>query len=415
MSCPIGAEAWKQNSSPSFLATIPQRKNGRVGRRDVSSPGRQEAMCSCAATFLRIDWLNGSDTFFSGSMNKRGKHPTLSEVARLAGVGTTTVSRVINGGQRVDPKTLARVRQVIERLGYMPNQAARILRGGRTRTIGLLIPSVADPFFSSCAEAAQAIARANDSLVIVTTTQNDPHTEIENVNILMRHRVDGLIISPANSQSQALREILLRVAVPIVAMDRPLLGAQIPSVVADNLSGASMATRHLIDHGCRRIVCLTGESTLYTIRERMRGYRKTMEAAGLQCIIDTSIRDYKSAEYAIESMLAGADPPDAFFTLKNSTTIFAFEALQRLNIAVPGRVGLVGYDDFELAGTVRPSITVIQQPIAEIGCAAAELLFEELAEAGKNEHPAKPGRPRLVQLETRLIRRGSCGCSPSAA
>src|SRR5580698_2945536 len=258
-------------------------------------------------------------------MNKRGKHPTLGDVARLAGVGTTTVSRVINGGQRVDPKTLKHVRRAIERLGYTPNQAARILRGGRTRTIGLLIPSVADPFFSSCAEAAQAIANVNDSLVIVITTQNDPHTEIENVKILMRHRVDGLIIAPANSQSHALRDVLLRLGVPVVAMDRPLLGSQIPSVVADNFTGASLATKHLIEHGCRRIVCLTGESTLYTIRERMRGYRKTVERAGLPCMIDTSIRDYKSAEYAIESLLAAGDPPDALFTLKNSTTIFAFE------------------------------------------------------------------------------------------
>ena len=344
-------------------------------------------------------------------MNKRGKHPTLSDVARLAGVGTTTVSRVINGGQRVDPKTLKHVRRAIERLGYTPNQAARILRGGRTRTIGLLIPSVADPFFSSCAEAAQAIAHGNDSLVIVTATQNDPHTEIENVNILMRHRVDGLIIAPADSQSQALREVLQRLGVPVVAIDRPLLGAQIPSVVADNFTGASLATRHLIDHGCRRIVCLTGESTLYTIRERLRGYRKTVEKAGLPCIIDTSIRDYKSAEYTIESLLAGGDPPDALFTLKNSTTIFAFEVLQRMRVSIPGTIALVGYDDFELAGTVRPSITVIQQPVAEIARVAAQLLFTELSALGQSKPPARSGSVQHVRLETRLIRRESCGCS----
>ncbi len=347
-------------------------------------------------------------------MNKRGKQPTLNEVAKLAGVGTTTVSRVINGGERVDPATLKRVRRAIDRLGYTPNQAARILRGGRTRTIGLLIPSVADPFFSSCAEAAQAIAHAHDSLVIVTPTQNDPQTEIENVKVLMRHRVDGLIIAPANSQSQALREVLLRLGVPVVAMDRPLAGAQIPSVVADNFTGACLAIKHLIEHGRRRIVCLTGESTLYTIRERMRGYRKTVEAAGLPCIIDTSIRDYKSAEYAIESLLAAGDPPDALFTLKNSTTIFAFEVLQRLRVSIPGTIALVGYDDFELAGTVRPSITVIQQPVAEIARVAAQLLFKELSAPAQGERPAKPGRVQHVQLETRLIRRESCGCSAAA-
>ncbi|HUB18083.1 MAG TPA: LacI family DNA-binding transcriptional regulator [Acidobacteriaceae bacterium] len=347
-------------------------------------------------------------------MTSRNKRPTVSEVAKLAGVGTTTVSRVINGSHRVDPKTNERVRLAIEELGYMPNEAARTLRRGSTRTIGLLIPSIADPFFSSCAEAAQAVARANDSLLIVVTTQNDPHTEVENLNVLMRHRADGLIIAPANSQSLPLRELVQRLAVPVVAMDRPLSGSRIPSVVADNFTGATLATEHLISHGRRRIVCLTGEATLYTIRERMRGYRKAVESAGLPCILDTSIKSYRSAEYALESMLAGADPPDAILTLKNSTTVYTFEALQKLGVPVPATVALIGYDDFELADTVRPSITVVQQPIEEIGRIAAEILFEELTAADESKPRNAPARSQQVQLQTRLIRRNSCGCSASA-
>src|ERR1700733_7892964 len=132
---------------------------------------------------------------------KKRTHATLNEVARTAGVGTPAVSRVINGGERVNPKTLAHVLSVIETLGYTPNQAARTLKGHRTKTIGLVIPSIADPFFSSCAEAAQAVARANDSLLIVTVTANDPRNELDNLNVLIRHRVDGLIIVPADSQS----------------------------------------------------------------------------------------------------------------------------------------------------------------------------------------------------------------------
>ena len=169
---------------------------------------------------------------------KKTRLPTLSEVARQAGVGNTTVSRVINGGERVSPKTLARVRRVIEALGYRPNQAARVLKGDRTKTIGLIIPSMADPFFSSCAEAAQAVARANDSLLIVTATQNDPHTEIENLNILISHRVDGLLIAPANSRSQALCDLVNRLSIPIVAIDRPIFNSSVSSVVTDNFKGA---------------------------------------------------------------------------------------------------------------------------------------------------------------------------------
>src|SRR5450432_3872408 len=167
-------------------------------------------------------------------MVKRSTPPTLSEVAREAGVGNTTVSRVINGGDRVSPKTLAHVRRVIEALGYMPNEAARTLKGHRTKTIGLVIPSIADPFFASCAEAVQAIARANESLLIVTVSANDPRIELDNLNVLIRRRVDGLIIVPADSYSLALRSMLNKAAIPVVAIDRPVANSLIASVVADN-------------------------------------------------------------------------------------------------------------------------------------------------------------------------------------
>src|SRR5487761_478684 len=229
-------------------------------------------------------------------MKNKSSHSTLTDVAREAGVGTTTVSRVINGGERVSPKTLAKVRRVIEAMGYMPNQAARVLKGDRTKTIGLIIPSIADPFFSSCAEAAQAVARANDSLLIVTASHNDPHIEIENLNVLISHRTDGLIIAPANSRSPALRDLLNRLSIPIVAVDRPIAQSSIASVVTNNFKGARHATQHLIDHGYKRIVCLTGESTIFTIQERIRGYRAAVESAGLLFALNTSVKDYKSAE-----------------------------------------------------------------------------------------------------------------------
>lgn len=345
-------------------------------------------------------------------MAKQGKKPTLSEVAAASGVGTTTVSRVINGGKRVNPRTLARVQRAIEALGYMPNQAARILKGHPTRTIGLIIPSIADPFFASCAEAAQSVARANDSLLIVTTTQNDLHSELESINVLMSHRADGLIISPSNSESTELRNALAHTGVPIVAMDRPLSGSAIPSVVADNFIGAHLATRHLIEHGYKRIVCMTGELSLYTIRERVNGYRRAIESAGLPFVLDTSITDYKSTEEAVKKRLAEPEPPDAFLTLKNSTTIYVFEVLQKLHLAIPNPVALLGYDDFELAEVMRPSISVVQQPIAEIGRNAAELLFEELTPQNRNNRATEPACPKQIQLGTRLVRRRSCGCLP---
>jgi LacI family transcriptional regulator len=346
-------------------------------------------------------------------MTKRTKHATLSEVAKKAGVGTTTVSRVINGGLSVDPKTLARVQLAIERLGYMPNQAARILKGDRTRTIGFVIPSIADPFFSSCAEAAQAIVRSNDSVLIVLTTQNEPKTELDAVNMLMRHRVDGLIIAPCNAEDGLLSQMLGRISTPVVTLDRPIQGSTIPSVLSDNFAGAKLATQHLIEHGYRRIVCLTRETRLYTIQERMRGYRETMKAAGLKPLIDTSVDGHVSAEKSLRKLLSSSTPPEALFTLKNSTTIAVFEVLQKLGVEIPGRVALLGYDDFQLAEVVRPSISVIRQPIEEMGRVAAQLLFKRFLGGGPWDGGGSSNREQ-VQLTTKLVLRASCGCDPTA-
>jgi LacI family transcriptional regulator len=341
-------------------------------------------------------------------MTKRTKHATLSEVAQKAGVGTTTVSRVINGGLNVDPHTLARVQRAIETLGYMPSQAARVLKGARTRAIGLIIPSIAVPFFSSCAEAAQAIVQANDSVLIVLTTQNNPKAELDAVNMLMRHRVDGLIIAPCNAEDEVLNQMLSRISTPVVTLDRPIGGSRIPSVVADNFSGAKLATEHLIEHGYRTIACLTRETNLYTIQERIRGYQAAMKAAGLKSVIDTSVEDHASAELCLSRLLNSAAPPDALFTLKNSTTTTVFEVLQKRKIDIPGQVALLGYDDFPLAEIVRPSISVIRQPIEEIGHVAAELLFKNFLNASS---PRNGGaQNEQIQLTTTLVRRASCGC-----
>jgi len=279
---------------------------------------------------------------------------TLADVARLAGVGTTTVSRVINGGESVSPETLARVLAVIEELGYQPNQSARILKGHRAKTIGLIVPSIADSFFSSCAEAAQKIVRAHDSLLIVTVSNNDPTTELESLNVLTRHRTDGLLLAPSDSQNEKLARLLSQMAVPVVSFDRPVSNEAVPSVVSDNFQGAGAAIRHLISHGYKRILCLGGEADLYTVRERIHGYREAMREAGLPVQIDLSITDQLSAESALRKHLSAARPPDAVFTLKNLVTIYIYEALSELRVSVPKKLALFGFDDFELAKTFVP-------------------------------------------------------------
>lgn len=318
---------------------------------------------------------------------------------------------MINGGERVRQETLARVQAVIEELGYQPSQAARILRGERTKTIGLIVPSIADSFFSTVAEVAQEIARAHDSLLIVTVSNNDPSIELKNLNLLIRHRTDGLLLAPAHSENRSLANVLDKLSTPSVTFDRPLYDSAVPSVVSNNYKGAKAATEHLIMHGCNRILCLGGETELYTIKERIRGYKEAIKQAGLDAIIDTSIKDYKSAESAIESHFYSSNPPDAVFALKNLATIYACEVFQKLNISIPKKVALIGFDDFELASTLRPSISVVRQPSEDVGRIATELLFDQLMNLrrGTPSHGDK-AKPQHIKLENRLVLRNSCGC-----
>jgi LacI family transcriptional regulator len=345
-------------------------------------------------------------------MKKRSSHATLTDVARAAGVGTTTVSRVINGGELVSHETLARVHAVIEELGYQPNQAARILKGERTKTIGLIVPSIADSFFSIVAESVQQIARAHDSLLIVTVSNNEPAVELENLNVLIRHRTDGILFAPAHSENRSLANMLDKLSTPSVTFDRPLYDSAVPSVVSNNYKAAKDATQHLIMHGCKRILCLGpgGEIDLYTIKERIRGYKEAVKQARLDAIVDTSIKDYESAKAAIESHFYSSNPPDAVFALKNLATIYACEVFQKLNINVPKKVALIGFDDFELAATLRPSISVVRQPIEDVGRIAAELLFDQLVNHNRGKPHGGKAKPQHIKLENQLVLRNSCGC-----
>src|SRR5665213_125493 len=182
-------------------------------------------------------------------MKKENLHATLSDVAREAGVGTSTVSRVINGGKLVSSETLERVRAVIGKLDYQPNHAARVLKGERAKTIGLIVPSLADPFFASCAEAAQEIARAHGFLLVVTSSNNDPRMEMESLNALIQRRVDGLLLAPATSRHEELVHLLNGSSIPVVSLHSPISNSSVRAVLSNNYKGAKEATRHLICMG----------------------------------------------------------------------------------------------------------------------------------------------------------------------
>ena len=333
-------------------------------------------------------------------MRAKNGRPNLRDVAKAAGVGSTTVSRVINGGHYVAPEVLARVRKVMKDLGFEPNEAARSLKSDRTRTIGLIIPSITDPFFAHIAAVAEAFARQRDHVLILLTSGDQEELEIDDLRVFERHRTDGLLLVPPRSQSKSLLDCLRRLSVPIVSIDRPL--TKCSSVICDNREAAHKAVQHLIDHGRKRILCLGGDPRLYTIRERVKGYTSAVVSAGLEILIDMEAADYPSAEKIVLKRMAQESGIDAVFGLYNQSTIHTYEVLRNHRIPVPKRISIVGFDDFSLASSLRPSITVVQQGVKEIARAATQLLFDHIS--------GEADAPRQIEVGSTLIIRQSCGC-----
>jgi len=304
--------------------------------------------------------------------------PALLDVARHAGVGPATVSRVINGGHNVSRKTMALVEKAIRELGYHPNQAARSLRSAQTKTIGLVIPSVADPFFSSAAAAIQEVAREHGTLVLLVASDNLPAREYEQITTLIRRRIDGLIIAPSDAADP---EMLRHAGFPVVCFDRPIAGHSLPTVLADNYGGAKAATEYLVRNGYKRILCMGGDSRLFTSRRRVRGHRDVIAASGLPYLAELDVQDYDSAKAALLRHLNGKNSIDAVFAIKNAITVNVYKILHGLGIPIPSGIALMGFDDFELADTLHPPISVVRQPIAAIARRAAELTLCETSPA----------------------------------
>jgi len=334
--------------------------------------------------------------------------PTMRHVAALAGVGIKTVSRVINGEPNVSAATVAKVREAARTLDYQPDLHAGNLRraDGRTRTLGLLVGSVDNPFAGAVHRAVEDAALARGVAVFASSLDDDPDREQATVDAFLRRRVDGLILTTV-SDSQAYLAPEQRRGTPIVFVDREPAGLSSDVVVSDNADGAATATRHLIEHGHRRIAYLGDRVRIQTARERRRGYLEELGRAGVATrdlpMID-ELHDEASAREATLALFAQPDPPTAIFSSQNLVTIGVIRALREL-----GRhhdTALVGFDDVPLADLLEPGVTVVAQDPYAIGRTAADRVFARL---DGDDSPAA----RTV-IATELIARGSGEIPPRA-
>ena len=332
-----------------------------------------------------------------GTSRRYGTRPTMKDVAARAGVGLKTVSRVVNGEPGVTPDTERRVQEAITSLGFRRNDSARILRKGRTASIGLVLEDLADPFYGPLSRAVEEVARSHGALLINGSSAEDPAREQELALALCARRVDGLVVIPAGDDHRYL-EPEIAAGIATVFVDRPAGKIDADVVLSDSFGGAQDAVAHLIAHGHRRIGFIGDQPRIHTARERLRGYRTAMAAAGLP-VDDSWVSLGPTAPERVRgaatAMLDSPEPVTALFAGNNRVTVTVVRVLGER----PHQVALVGFDDFELADLVQPAITVVAQDAARLGRTAAQLLFRRL------EGVDDP--PRRVDIPTRLIARGS--------
>jgi LacI family transcriptional regulator len=344
-------------------------------------------------------------------MNKKPtiRKPTIKDVAHLAEVGPMTVSRLLNQSARVSEDTAARVYSAIEKLGYRPNEMARALRGHKSRTLGIIVPYLYDPFFAMCAHAINTVARENGYSVILTTSNENADMEYSEAQLMMLRHIDGLIVIPATRGRSRLGLPEFH-ATHIVAVDRPLQDRRFSSVVVENRSGAERAVEHLISvHGHRRIAFAALNRHLYTLHARLEGYNHAMQQAGLKPLPMLPCTTQEIASSVLLDALRGPQPPTAIFTANGLTTRYALKALLDAGIRIPSDLALVAFDDFDMAEILEPRLSVVRQPAQELGRVAANLLFEHLA----GKEPSKQGIRIVLPVE--WIPRHSCGCGNSAS
>lgn len=331
------------------------------------------------------------------------RKPTMSDVARLAGVGTMTVSRVLNGTANVAEKTAQRVQIAIDQLQYRPNELARAFRGHRSRSIGLIVPDLYDSFFANCAHAVTTVAKERGYSVIITTSSEDPDTEYVEVEQMLRWNVDGMVLIPARFRRSRLTRALFG-KTPVVAFDRPVTDQSFDVVLVQNMAGARRMVEHLIGHGHQRIGFMGLSRDLFTINARFLGYRRAMRDAGLKEDAFFGCDSQQDTLQAIKKRLHEADPPTAFFSSNTLATRHFLAALVNLGIKMPNDLAFAGFDDFDLADLTSPPLTVVRQPTQEMGRVATNLLFDRI------ERGELPQTGNRIVLPVEIVLRRSCGC-----
>lgn len=327
--------------------------------------------------------------------------PTIKDVAEKAGVSVATVSRVFSNGPHVRPEVRENVLNVAFVLGYRPNRIARSLRKQGTRVIGLMVSDVRNPFFVEIARAIEDVANSHGMSVFLCNTDENPDKEQTYLRTLLDEQVAGIILVPTQENGGAF-DFLLKSNTPVVTVDRRIQGAAIDSVLSDNIQSAYLLASHLIEQGYERIGTVLGLEHSTTGRERLQGFKLALSDHNLD--YDEEFVRFigptdRASEPIVSQWLAAPNRPQAIFSGNCLMAMGAINAAYKAGVAIPEGIALGCFDDTIWMPHIGTGITVISQPVYEMGRSAAELLFQRQAD---------PSRlPREVVLKGTLIQRGS--------
>jgi LacI family transcriptional regulator len=331
---------------------------------------------------------------------------TIRDVARLAGVSPTTVSRAMSGTSYVSAEVRTRVEHAVEELGFVPNGLARGLKTRRSGIITLLIPEIVNSFYTTIVRGVEDVANHHGRQVIVGNTDERVDKERAYVDVVIGSRSDGVIVAPAGRTSRHLRRLVDH-DIPTVLIDRPVDGFPADIVRGDNIGGAIALTNHLLSLGHRDIALINGDLETSTARLREDGFRQAMHQAGYAIddrLLSAGTWFVEDAERRVTELLTANVPFSAIFGANNFMAIGALRALRHAGLQVPGDIAVVCFDEIEVATQIDPFLTVMAQPAYTMGMLAMQLLIDRLD--ATHNHP-----PREVVLPPQLIVRRSCGAT----
>jgi DNA-binding LacI/PurR family transcriptional regulator len=331
------------------------------------------------------------------------RHATIVDIAQKLGVAPSTVSRALRNHPDVSPATKAQIEKLAKQLHYSPNPIAQSLKSNRTMTIGVLVPEIEHDFFSSAISGIEEIAYRSGYTIIVCQSDESYEREVVNTNMLMQHRVAGVIVSISQeTKTGAHFQALLRRKIPLVFFDRVCDDVRASKVVMGDCESARNAVMHLLRRGYKRIAHFAGPRELGICIERKRGYTLALQDAGIS-LPDGFIRygglHEEDGYRSMSQMLVESLRPDALFAVNDPVAIGAFQRIKEAGLKIPTDIAIVGFSNNKITALVDPPLTTVNQNSFEMGKKAAEILIHDI-EQGTSE-------PQTYTLKSDLIVRGS--------